>query len=121
MKPQIIFITLSLIFGLNACKFVTENSTPSDFLKVDGTFNENFWGDKINIRGTISNSAESITFKDVEVKITFLTKTNTELHSESFIIYDYFPPQSQIKFDHKIDNYMNVEKYRVVVVDAVKL
>jgi hypothetical protein len=113
-----IILILTILFGLNSCNYVAESSVPTKYLKAGGSYNENFWGDKLKIHGTISNSAKSATYKDVVIKVTYLTKTNTELHSLEYTIYDYFPPNSVNNFELRIDNYSNAEKLSWEVVNA---
>ncbi len=40
-----------------------EQSAPTDYLSADGTYKENFWGDKLKISCTITNKATVATYK----------------------------------------------------------
>ncbi len=84
----------------------TEMRQASKFLKVDGNYNFNLTGRKVKIRGTIANYATAASFKDVVVRVTFLTKTNTKIGSEDRVLYEDFPPNSQKEF------YLKVKKER---------
>lgn len=85
-----------------------ERSQPTNFLTASGNYNENFWGTKIKVHGVINNSATVATYKDAVVKVTYYSKTKTELGSEKYTIYETFPPNSTTKFELKIENYKDV-------------
>ncbi|WP_017257829.1 DUF4339 domain-containing protein [Pedobacter arcticus] len=85
-----------------------ERSQPLNFLTADGNYNKNFWGDKIKVHGVIKNNATVATYKDALVKITYYTKTKSELGSKEYRIYETFPPHSEVKFELKIDNFKDV-------------
>ncbi|MBS1511461.1 MAG: DUF4339 domain-containing protein [Bacteroidetes bacterium] len=97
----------------------TERSQPATFLKADGNYNENFWGDKLKVHGIIKNTATVASFKDAVVRITYYSKTNTDLGSKDYTIYENFPPHSEVKFELKIENYRNVNSIGWTVLDAV--
>jgi len=97
----------------------TERSQPSNFLSVGAKYDKNFWGTKINVHGVIKNSATIATFKDVVVNIVYYTKTQTELGNKNYTIYDVFPPQSEKKFELKIDNYKDVSSIGLTVQSAM--
>lgn len=85
-----------------------ESSQPTNFLTASGKYNENFWGTKIKVHGVINNSATVATYKDAVVKVTYYSKTKTELGSNKYTIYETFPPNSTTQFELKIENYNNV-------------
>lgn len=85
-----------------------ESAEPLKFLTADGEYNKNFWGNKFKIRGTIRNSATVATYKDAVVRITYYSKTKTEMGSKDFTIYETFAPNSVTKFELKVDNYQDV-------------
>lgn len=95
-----------------------ELSQPAEFLTIDGNYNKNFWGDKIKIRGVINNTATVTSYKDIVVKVSYYTKTETEIGNKEYIIYDRFPPNSQIDFELKIRNYENVNTVKCDIIQA---
>lgn len=95
-----------------------EQSQPTKFLTADGNYNENFWGDKIKVHGVIKNSATVATYKDAVVKVTYYSKTKTNLGSKKYTIYETFPPHSQVNFELKINKIKNVSTIGWDVVDA---
>ncbi len=85
-----------------------EHSQPTRFLSASGNYNQNFWGDKIKVYGIVKNTATVASYKDAVVKITYYSKTKTELGSKEYTIYENFPPHSEVKFELKIENYKEV-------------
>lgn len=96
-----------------------EQSQPTAFLKADGNYNENFWGTKIKVHGVITNSATVATYKDAVVRVTYYSKTKTNLGSNDYTIYESFPPHSTTNFELKIENYKDVHSIGWEVVSAV--
>jgi len=95
-----------------------EYSQPTKFLSADATYRENFWGDKIIVKCTITNDAKVATYKDVVVRITYYAKTDTEIKSKEHVIYEVFPPQSTKTVEFKINNYAHVYSLDFEVIDA---
>lgn len=96
-----------------------ENATPTDFLSADGTYDESFWGSKINIDGEITNAATVAHYKDVVVRVTYYSKTKSILGSEDYTLYEVFPPNSVKPFELKIENYKDVNSIGWDVISAV--
>jgi len=96
-----------------------ERSQPTNFLTADGNYNENFRRDKIKVHGVITNKATVATYKDAIIRITYYSKTKTELTQEDYTIYNFFPPNSTKNFELKIKNYSNVGSIGWEVIDAV--
>jgi len=133
MKKKIFSILLSFLFILSSCgsgdsgntyeeKVMSveeiERSQPTNFLTAGGNYNENFWGDKIKVHGTIKNTATVATYKDAVVEVTYYSKTKSEITSERYTIYDYFPPHSEKQFELKITNYEGTNSIGWDVVNA---
>lgn len=95
-----------------------ERATPTDFLKASGTYKENFWGNKFNINVVITNEATVATYKDAIIRITYYSKTKTEIVSKDYTIYEIFPPTSSKTVELKIDNYQNVNSLGWDVISA---
>jgi hypothetical protein len=96
-----------------------ENATPANFLDAHGTYNESFWGTKINVDGKISNSATVADYKDVVVRVTYYSKTKTVLGTEDYTLYEVFPPNSVKPFKLKIENYKDVNSIGWDVISAL--
>jgi hypothetical protein len=95
-----------------------ENADPLSFLNTKGEYKENFWGDKIKISGTVSNSASVANYKDVVIRVTFYTKTQTQITEEDYIIYEFFPANSTKEFYLTVPNYTNTETIGWRIIDA---
>lgn len=95
-----------------------ERSQPTNFLTANGNYEENFWGDKIKVHGVITNNATVATYKDAVVRVTYYSKTKTELGNNDYTIYETFPPHSTTNFELKIENYKNVNSIGWDVIQA---
>jgi len=95
-----------------------ERSQPTNFLAADGNYNESFWGDKIKVHGVIKNTATVASYKDAVVRVTYYSKTKTELGSKEYTIYDNFPPHAEVEFELKIENYKDVNTIGWDVIQA---
>lgn len=98
-----------------------ERSQPTNFLSADGTYRENFWGDKIKVNCVIKNSATVATYKDAIVRVTYYSKTKTALGSKEYTVYEVFPPHSAKTIELKIDNYKDVNSIGWDVINATSL
>jgi len=94
-----------------------ERSQPEAFLSVENTYRINLRG-KVKINGSITNSATAAGFKDVVLRITFLSKTNTVLGSKDRVIYENFPPNSRKDFFVKIHKWQGTKTVRTKVISA---
>lgn len=95
-----------------------ERSKPTTFLSADGTYEDNFLRTKIKIHGLIKNSATVATYKDARIRVTFYSKTKTELGSKDYMVYEVFPPNSEVPFELKIEAYKDVKTIGWEVVAA---
>lgn len=95
-----------------------ERGRPTSFLSISGNYKFNFIGRKVKINGNITNAASVASFKDVVVRVTFLTKTSTVLGSEEYIIYEKYPPSSNKKFFLKIKTIKGSSAIKMDIVNA---
>jgi hypothetical protein len=77
-----------------------EKKSPLSFLKVTGADKKNLMGQTV-IKGNISNKAKMVTFKDIDVKLSFYSKTGTLLMEDHEVIYDEVAPGNNISFKSK--------------------
>lgn len=96
-----------------------ERAQPANFLSAGGTYNENFWGDKLKVHGKIKNNATVASYKDAVVKVTYYSKTMTALGSKEYTIYENFPPHSEVNFELKIDNFKELNSIGMDVISAI--
>lgn len=95
-----------------------ERSQPTNFLSADGTYRENFWGDKLKVSCVFTNKATVATYKDAIVRVTFYTKTKTVLVEEDYTVYEVFPPNSKKTVELEITNYKNVNSIGWEIIQA---
>lgn len=98
-----------------------EQREPSKFLTADGTYKENFFGDKYKIDCTITNSAAAAAFKDAVLLITYYSKTKTVLGTEKVTVYENFPPKSRKTVKLKVNALQNVSSIGWDVISATPL
>ncbi len=96
-----------------------EWSQPTNFLFANGTYSENFWGNKIKVNCEIANNATVATYKDVVVRITYFTKTKSVIGTKEYTIYEVFPPKTSKAISLKIENYKDVKSISWEVISAL--
>jgi hypothetical protein len=55
------------------------------------------------IEGTIFNKATLAKYKDLRVKVTFYSKTESVISEDEFVIYEFYEPNSSSVLNFKID------------------
>jgi hypothetical protein len=95
-----------------------EAASPLNYLQAAGTYNNNFFGDKVKINGVITNSATVTTYKDVTVRVNFYSKTNTLIGTEDYTLYEFYPPNSKQEFKLKVKAYNDVSSLGWEVINA---
>jgi hypothetical protein len=88
---------------------LTEESNPLKYLSVTGQWKLNFYNETV-IEVDIFNSAALATFKDVKIKVEFLSKTKTVLGTGYFTVYDYIYPSKSVHFKQKFTYYYKESK-----------
>ncbi len=78
----------------------TEQRSPSSFILAAGEQTKNLIGQTV-IKGTVTNNAKVVTFKDIDVKISFYSKTGMLLEEDHETIYEMVPPGTTKKFKSK--------------------
>lgn len=147
MKPYLFFLATSLFFliscnsssnssqdsynssggeqkspqQLKAELLQLEQDSPEDYLTADGDYKENFWGDKFKIKCYIHNSATLASYKDIVIRVTFYSQTDTEIGSENYTIYEVIDANSDIAVDLKIDAYSDVSSIGWDVISATPI
>lgn len=77
-----------------------EKKNPLDFLTVDGHNKHNIIGQMV-IKGTITNNASVAAYKDVDVKLSFYSKTGALLESDKETVYEVVNPGESKNFKTK--------------------
>ncbi len=78
----------------------TEQKSPVNFLVIEGEKKKNIIGQTV-IRGEITNNAKIVSFKDVEIKLSFFSKTGALLEQDREIVYETIMPGDSKKFKSK--------------------
>jgi len=113
-KLAAVFFVMSAVFGCKSDKKETkfdtksyeqvketlaekEKNNPAKFLKVVNRDRKNLIGQTVVI-GHFTNNATVCTYKDVEIKLSFFSKTGLKLDEGMETIYETIAPGKTIKF-----------------------
>ncbi len=77
-----------------------EKKSPTKFLKVSGGDKKNLMGQTV-IKGKISNKAKMVTFKDIDIQLSFYSKTGVLLMEDQEMIYEEVAPGGIVNFKSK--------------------
>lgn len=78
----------------------TEKKNPKRFLSVSGHDKRNLIRQTV-IKGTISNGAKVVSYKDIDVELTFYSKTGALLEKDHEVIYETVTPGNTVSFKTK--------------------
>jgi len=77
-----------------------EKKNPTAFLKASAHDKRNLIGQTV-IKGTVTNDAKVCTYKDVELELSFFSKTGTLLEKDNETVYDEIAPGTSSNFKTK--------------------
>lgn len=77
-----------------------EKKNPTAFLKATSHDKRNLIGQTV-IKGTVTNNAKVCTYKDVELELSFFSKTGTLLEKDNETVYDEIAPGKSANFKTK--------------------
>ena len=77
-----------------------EQKNPERFLAVSGNDKKNLLGQTV-IKGKIINHARMVSFKDIDIKLSFYSKTGVLLEEDHEVIYEIFSPGAGKNFKTK--------------------
>ena len=95
----------------------TEQKNPAKFITVDGDKKKNLLGQTV-VRADINNNAKIVTYKDVDVKITFYSKTGTVLEEDHETVYENIAPGTSVHFKSKFFTPKGTDSVGFKVVEA---
>jgi len=78
----------------------TEQKNPQNFLTIGGNNKRNILGQTV-IKGTIINKASVAVFKDVDIKLSFYSKTQTLLETDKETVFEVLHPGESKDFKTK--------------------
>ena len=94
-----------------------EKKNPAAFLTVTGNDKKNILGQTV-IKGKIFNNAKIATYKDVELKLRFYSKTGALLEEDIETVYDNITPGSTKSFKSKYFTPKGTDSVSLIVVGA---
>ncbi len=77
-----------------------EAKNPEHFLGVSGSNKKNILGQTV-IKGSIVNNAKMVSFKDIDIKLSFYSKTGVLLEEDHEVIYEVLSPGAGKNFKTK--------------------
>ena len=77
-----------------------EKKNPENFLTVSGHDKRNLLGQTV-VKGSVLNKATVASYKDVDLKLEFYSKTGTLLETDHEIVYEVIPPGQSKNFKTK--------------------
>lgn len=77
-----------------------EKKNPARFLSVSGKNKKNLVGQTV-IRGNIHSNAKMVAFKDIDLKLSFYSKTGALLEEDREVIYETVNPGDDVQFKSK--------------------
>lgn len=96
---------------------VKEQSSPSIYLDVNGTYRKNLIGETV-LEGTITNTATAAVFKDIEVKAGFVAQSGTVLEEKTFTVYVMLGPSQSAPFKIKVNAPKQTESVSINIFNA---
>jgi type IV pilus biogenesis protein CpaD/CtpE len=78
----------------------TEQKNPTRFLVVNGNNKKNLIGQSV-VKGVVTNNAKVASFKDVEIEISYYSKTGAFLMSSTDFVYEKIKPGTSADFKNK--------------------
>ncbi|MDB5201522.1 MAG: hypothetical protein JWQ27_931 [Ferruginibacter sp.] len=94
-----------------------EKEKPARFLTVSGNNKRNILGQTV-INGKLINSAKIITYKDIDVKLSFYSKTGALLEEDHEVIYESVQPGGSKTFKSKYFAPKGTDSVAMVVIAA---
>jgi hypothetical protein len=77
-----------------------EKENPTKFIAATAKDKKNLIGQTV-VKGSITNNAKFVTYKDIEIKLSFYTKTKTVVEEDIETIYENVAPGATANFKSK--------------------
>ncbi len=95
-----------------------ELNNPNSYLTTTYKLKYKVFSGKDEITGKIYNSATMASYKDIKLKITYFSNTDTKLGSDDYIIYKNVRPNSHTNYVLKVKSPSATKKIGVKVIGA---
>lgn len=104
---------------LRAELYNTEKRNPKNYLSVDYDLTYKVLTGEDKISGQIYNYASITTFKDIKLKVSYFSDTDTEITSKIYVVYDYVHPGGSTPFVIKTFSPEGTKKINVKISNAI--
>jgi hypothetical protein len=94
-----------------------EQKNPVKFITVEGEKKKNLIGQTV-VNADVHNNAKMVTYKDVDVKISFYSKTGTVLEEDHETVYENIAPGTSVHFKSKFFTPKGTDSISFKVVEA---
>ncbi len=94
-----------------------EQKNPIKFITVDGDKKKNLIGQTV-VNADVHNNAKMVTYKDVDVKISFYSKTGAVLEEDHETVYENIAPGTSVHFKSKFFTPKSTDSISFKVVEA---
>lgn len=103
--------------ALENSPIVQERKKPLKYCKIERLEkNSNFWGTKTTIHAYVKITSKYTEYKDMELKVQYLSQTGSVIGQELYTRYDYFQPNHSYKIGIDLREIpKDVANYNVVV------
>jgi len=95
-----------------------EQKNPARFLQVTNRDRKNLIGQTVVI-GYFTNTATVCTYKDVQIKLSFYSKTGTLLEEDIETIYETIAPNKKVKFKTKYFTPKGTDSVAIKILSAI--
>lgn len=95
----------------------TEKKNPKRFLSVEGHDRKNLLRQTV-IKGTVSNSAKVASYKDVDIELSFYSKTGALLEKDHEVVYETIAPGGKADFKTKFYTPKGTDSVALKVIGA---
>jgi hypothetical protein len=102
---------------LRAELLIQEQHSPEDYLQVEATYHRNFINQLV-LEGDIASTATLATYKDPVLAVTWVSKTDTELETVKYPVYELVRSQGSTHFKLKTSAPGYVASVRVGIAGA---
>jgi len=94
-----------------------EKKSPVRFLSVSGNGKKNLLGQTV-VKGKVHNNAKMVTYKDVDIKLFFYSKTGTLLQEDQEVVYESVAPGTTVNFKSKYFSPKGTDSIAMKIVSA---
>ena len=95
----------------------TESKNPALFITVSSHDKKNLFGLRV-VRGTLTNNAKVSTFKDIDIELSFYSKTGALLEKDHETIYETIAPGASADFKKKYSAPKEIDSLAIKVLGA---